>query len=283
MTELTALPRLAPRRPDAHKGDFGRVLIVAGSRGMSGAATLAGQAALRSGAGLVTVACPESIQAIVAAANPCYMTVVLPGDETGHLAGESHQKLQKLAESADILAIGPGMGRTDGVAMTVRNLLKNTAKTTIVDADALNVLAPLEPGMFRASMPVLTPHPGEFARLTGESTPINMEDRLEAAGRFAKRHRIILLLKGHRTIITDGERYAINKTGNPGMATGGSGDVLTGIIAALAGQGLTPLDAAILGAHLHGLAGDLAAARVGQVSLTALDLLSHLPAAFQVL
>lgn len=265
MTEITAVPTLPPRPRDGHKGTFGRVLVIAGSRGMSGTAVLCGSAALKGGAGLVTVMCPESIQDIVAAGNPCYMTTKLDG------------ALHALA-GADVVAIGPGLGSEPFVAAFVKMVAMRFSKPIVIDADALNALSPFEGP--RSSPTILTPHPGEFARLRGEPTPTEHEARREAAIAFAKKHHVVLLLKGHRTIVTDGERVFINFTGNPGMATGGTGDVLTGLIAALLGQGLAPFDAAVLGAHLHGVAGDLAAKALGEVSMTALDLLQCLPQAF---
>jgi NAD(P)H-hydrate epimerase len=266
---------LPPRRADAHKGDFGRVLVLAGRRGMSGAAVLSGIAALRGGAGLVTVACPLAIQDIVAAAFPCYMTLGLPCDDDGAITTPAISVLKK--QSANVLALGPGLGTSDGAAGVVRNLLTTTDTPAVVDADGLNVLSPFD--LKRAAPLILTPHPGEFARLSGQPAPKTHEERLAAAVTFAKTHNLILLLKGHRTIVTDGDRYFVNTTGNPGMATGGSGDVLTGLLAALLGQKLDPFDAACLGAHLHGAAGDHAASEFGEVSMTAWDLLNALPRA----
>jgi NAD(P)H-hydrate epimerase len=248
---------------------------------MSGAAVLCGQAALRSGAGLATIACPRAIQDVVAAGFHCYTTSGLNGDENGRLATADLPALIALATNTDVLAVGPGLGNGDGVALCIRGLLK-LEKSVVIDADGLNAISPLEDETLasRRAATVVTPHPGEFARLTGEAAPVAHEQRLAAAMSFAQRHRTVLLLKGHCTIIADGQSYSINATGNPGMATGGTGDVLTGIIAALIGQKLDAFDAAVLGAHVHGLAGDLAAAELGQVSMTAADLLAHLPQAF---
>lgn len=278
MTETTAIPRLSPRIVEGHKGTFGRVLVVAGSRGLSGAAVLCGMASIKSGAGLVTVACPGLIQDVVSSGFPCYTTAGLPCDENGRLTVASTDSVLKLSQTSDVIAVGPGLGNSDGVANVVRTLLANSDKTLVLDADALNVLAPYNSA--RIPPTILTPHPGEFSRLTGNVTPTESASRRNVALAFAKEHRVVLLLKGHRTIVTDGERYFINCTGNPGMATGGSGDVLTGLIAALVGQGLSPFDACCLGAHLHGLAGDLAAREFGEVSMTALDLLNQIPKAF---
>ena len=255
-------PRLPPRRADSHKGDYGRVLIVAGSRGFSGAAVLCGRGALRGGAGLVTVACPRDIQDVVAAGDPCYMTFA-PTEDAADLP------------KADVVAVGPGLGPNAGGL--VRELLAHFAGPLVIDADAL---AAVPRGGFARSVPaVLTPHPGEFARMLGKTTGEVQADREGLAVGFARAEGVVLLLKGSGTVVTDGRRVYRNGTGNPGMATGGCGDVLTGLIAALLGQGLPPFEAAALGAWVHGRAGDLAAQRLGEVSLTASDLLDTLPAA----
>ena len=255
-------PRLPPRRADSHKGDYGRVLVIAGSRGFSGAAVLCGRAALRGGAGLVTVACPRDIQDIVAAGDPCYMTFART---------EAAADLPK----ADVIAVGPGLGLNS--AELVRELVTQFAGPLVIDADAL---AAVPRGGFARNVPaVLTPHPGEFARMLGVPITEVQADREGLAVGFARAEGVVLLLKGSGTIVTDGRRVYRNTTGNPGMATGGCGDVLTGLIAALLGQGLPPFEAAALGAWVHGRAGDLAAQRLGEVSLVASDVLDSLPAA----
>ncbi|HEY8504230.1 MAG TPA: NAD(P)H-hydrate dehydratase [Gemmataceae bacterium] len=280
---VTALPKLPPRPRDGHKGTFGRVLVVAGSRGMSGAAILTGSGALRGGAGLVQVVCPREVQPVVAAGNPCYLTAGLACDSDGHFAGAAEDQLIALAERADVLAVGPGLGVTEGTIWLVRNLLERGGRPTVLDADGLNVLAPLEPGELRgrADPLILTPHPGELARLLGTSAAELLADREARAVAFAADQGVVLVLKGHQTLVTDGRRLYRNETGNPGMGTGGTGDVLTGLIAALLGQGLDPFAAAQLGVFLHGRAGDLAAAELGEVSLTAADLPDYLPYAFR--
>lgn len=284
MTELTSVPRLAPRDPLCHKGSFGRVLIVAGSRGMSGAAVLCGTAALKCGAGLVTVACPDTIQPVVAAGFPCYTTVPLP-DQDGHLSGDAVQQAALLAKQSDAIAIGPGLGTGAAMSMTVTELLRRVSHPVVLDADGLNAISPLNSNILklRTSPTVLTPHPGEFARLTNAPPPVSEADRLAAAARFAATHHIVMVLKGHDSIVTDGEQFYINRTGNPGMATGGSGDVLTGMVAALIAQGLSAMQAAILAVHVHGLAGDLAAADRGQIGMTAMDILDRLAPALMEL
>jgi ADP-dependent NAD(P)H-hydrate dehydratase len=280
----TALPKLQSRSADSHKGDYGRALLVGGSRGMSGAIALAGKATLRSGAGLVTLAVPRGIQDVVAAIEPSYMTRALP-DFDDRLTVPAADDVLELAAMATAVALGPGLGRSAALTELVVRLYREIRQPMVVDADALFALAE-EPAALAAAVGprVLTPHPGEFARLTGEKP--DGSHRAEAAAKLAQRDstgRIVVLLKGHHTVVTDGHRYSINQTGNPGMATGGSGDVLTGIITALICQHLSPFDAARLGAHVHGLAGDLAAAELGQVSLIASDLIDYLPKAFQSL
>jgi NAD(P)H-hydrate epimerase len=275
------LPTLPPRAADSHKGSYGRVLIVAGSRGMSGAAILCAGSALRGGAGLVRLAVPALIQNLVAVANPCYTTFGLPHDDTGRLTDASEVELISLARDNDVIAVGPGLGQGHGVTSVVLALLKIANGPLVLDADALNVLVGHVDRLTTSTAPViLTPHPGEFARLLKTTTAVVQANRVELAVRFARERNVLLVLKGHGTLVTDGRRLYRNTTGNPGMATGGTGDVLTGLIAALLGQGLLPFEAAQLGVHLHGLAGDLARSVLGEVSLTAVDLLDYLPRAF---
>lgn len=279
------LPRLPRRAHDSHKGTFGTVQVVAGSVGMTGAAVLTGRAALRAGAGLVRVACPAAAQAVVAAGNPCYTTAGIRQHADGSFGEGAADELVELGRSADAVAVGPGLGQGVGVAEFVRAVVGGLPEVPVVlDADGLNAVAPFEGTFAGRSEPlILTPHPGEFARLTGAAVPKTAEDRLREAVAFAARWRVVLLLKGSGTLVTDGGRLYRNTTGNPGMATGGSGDVLTGVIAALLGQGLSAFDAAALGAWAHGRAGDIAAADLGQTGLVATDVIEHLPHAFREL
>jgi ADP-dependent NAD(P)H-hydrate dehydratase len=280
--EITELPVLPPRAPDSNKGNFGRVLVVAGSRGMSGAAVLCASAALRGGAGLVKLAVPESILPLVAVANPCYLTAPLPQDEHGQLADQAEGELLSLARANDVLALGPGLGRSPAITALVSSVLTQAQLPIVLDADGLNALQPHTERLKGRSAPlVLTPHPGEFARLLGSDVATVQSQRQELAVRFAAEHGVVLVLKGHGTVVTDGRRVYRNTTGNPGMATGGTGDVLTGLIAALLGQKLEPFAAAQLGVHLHGLAGDMARDELGEVSLIASDLLAYLPRALR--
>ena len=284
VTPIDHPPRLPPRERDGHKGTYGKVLVVAGSRGLSGAAVLCGRAALRGGAGLVQVATPANVQDVVAIGCPCYTTFGIRMHTDGTFAEGAWADLVELGRAADVVAVGPGLGRHPCVTATVRAILTALPDTPIVlDADALNALAPLADDFKNRPAPlVFTPHPGEFARLTGQPVPSADERESQAVG-FARRVGGVLLLKGAGTVVTDGTRVYRNATGNPGMATGGSGDVLTGLIAALIGQGLSPFDAAALGAWVHGRAGDLAADALGQTSLTATDLLEYIPVVFREL
>jgi ADP-dependent NAD(P)H-hydrate dehydratase len=274
------LPQLPPRKSEAHKGDFGTALIVGGSRGMSGAAGLAGMAALRGGAGLVRVAVPEVCLDTVAGFEPSYTTIPLPCDAAGRLSEVATPKIKESAQAATAMALGPGLGRSPELDGLVAALYREIDRPMVVDADALNALS-TQPKLLAApgGPRVLTPHPGEFARLIGKK--LEGESRQKAAVELAGRCGVVVLLKGHRTLITDGKRQAVNITGNPGMATGGTGDILTGLITALLCQKLDLFDAARLGAYLHGLAGDLAAEQLGQISLTARDVIEFLPKAFR--
>lgn len=279
------LPSLPPRRSESHKGDYGRVLIVGGSRGMAGAPALAAKAALRSGAGLVTLAVPTSIQTSVASFEPSYMTLGFGTDEQHTLSGREVDDLLQAADHMTALALGPGLGNAVYTAELVHELYSRLELPMVVDADGLNALA-RDLGLLQQSVAarILTPHPGEFARLTGETASSEVQQRANQAAELCRQDEAgntIVVLKGHQTIITDGIRYAVNSTGNPGMATGGTGDCLTGVITALVAQGLSAWEAARLGAHMHGLAGDLAAAELGEVSMIASDLVDYLPRAFQ--
>ncbi|MEX2288604.1 MAG: NAD(P)H-hydrate dehydratase [Planctomycetaceae bacterium] len=274
-----------PRRPDdAHKGTFGRVLIVAGSRGMSGAAALAGLGALRGGAGLVYVAVPVGILPIVASIEPSYLTIALPEDENGRVGGKAEKILDELIPKHEAVAIGPGCGQSTELTSLARQLFASVELPMVIDADGLNALAGSGDALRAHAGPrILTPHPGEFARLISSDVKTVQANREELAAKFARDNGIVLVLKGQGTVITDGERLAVNATGNSGMATGGTGDVLTGLIAALLAQGMSAFDAARLAAHLHGLAGDLAAAELTKPALIASDLPRYLPAAWSQL
>jgi ADP-dependent NAD(P)H-hydrate dehydratase len=275
---------LPPREPESHKGTFGRAMIIGGSRGKAGAPALAGMAALRSGAGLVTVVVPQSVQETVAGFEPSLMTVGLGNRDTDELLQEHTTEIEDLAKNQTALAIGPGMGTEPETIRLVQALYHKIPQPMVVDADGLNALAQWHEGLRHIPAPrILTPHPGEFERLTAKKFHADLQQRAEQAAKLAQRDttsQTIVVLKGHRTIVTDGKRVSFNQTGNPGMATGGSGDSLTGILTALLAQGMSPWNAARLGVHVHGLAGDLAAKELGQVSMIASDIIDYLALAF---
>ena len=276
LTRASMRALLTPRAADSHKGDYGRVSIVAGSTGKTGAACLAALGALRSGAGLVTIAAPSGCVSIVASMAPEYMTI--PIDETPDgLDGDSVDHV--LEAVGDVLAIGPGLGQAPGTKAFVQALVDRATVPLVVDADGLNAFAgqPERLAGREGRDVIITPHPGEMARLLGVTTEEVQSDRLEVARRFAETHHVYVVLKGHRSVIAtpDGTVF-INPTGNPGMATGGTGDVLTGMIAAWLAQLLDAEAACKLAVYLHGMAGDLAEADEGEVSMTAGDLAGHL-------
>ena len=254
---------ILPKRPlDSHKGRFGIVLVVAGGRGMAGAAALCGASALRSGAGLVRIASPVEVQPTVASFEPSYMTFPLPQDAQGLLDFEaSREALSHLLTQADVLAVGPGLGQSESLRRFVKWVVEAVELPTVLDADGLNGLAGQSEILRGLSRPfVVTPHPGEFARLAVTSINEVQKDRKRHAAEFAAlAEPLVVVLKGSGTVVTDGRRVYVNTTGNPGMATGGVGDVLTGVIAALVGQSLPAFEACQLGVYAHGLAGDIAA------------------------
>ena len=267
---LTLLP---DRDPWGHKGSFGKVLLLCGSRGYTGAAYLSAMGALRSGAGLVFLGVPESIYAIEAIKLNEPVVFPLP-DREGKLSEEAIPEILERLPRLDAVLIGCGLGQSEGTLSVVKAVLENAECPVVVDADGINVLSAHKDILRGRAYPtVLTPHDGEFARLGS----VVGEDRMAAAGRLAKDLGCIVLLKGHRTCITDGSTCYRNTTGNPGMAVGGSGDVLSGMIVSLLGQGIAPLEAAACGAWLHGAAGDLLAEELGQYGLLPSDMLKVLP------
>ena len=275
------LPKLPQREAESHKNDYGRALLIGGSTGLSGAITMSGLAALRGGAGLVQLGVPRAVQPIVAGYEPSYMVLGLPDDNEGRLSLAALGKIRELAESATALAIGPGIGRSSELVELVASLYQRVAQPMVIDADGLNALAAQPEILSQPAGPrILTPHPGEFARLV-QDKDLTTDQQRRRAVELALKCGVVIVLKGHQTLVTDGRRSGLNQTGNPGMATGGTGDVLTGLITALLCQNLPPWEAARLAAHLHGLAGDHAADEVGQVSLIATDLIDYLPDAVQ--
>ena len=284
------IPRLPLRALDAHKGLFGHALIIGGATGMSGAISITGTACLRSGAGLVTLGMPRCSHGVVASFDPNYMTLPLPCDSDGRLNCDAEFALSIPLTRASCVAIGPGLGRSDASDRLVAFLFENFERPLLVDADGLNALSEsrIWQESVRGTTPpfsrlrILTPHPGEWERLCGVSAKDRV-GQVEAANDLAARTKCIVLLKGNQTLITNGKDSFINSTGNASMAVGGSGDCLTGIITALVCQRMEGLDAARLGAHLHGLAADIAHERLGTPSTLATDLIRYLPAAFRKL
>ena len=266
--------RLLPDRdPRAHKGNFGKILLLCGSRGYTGAAALAAMGSVRSGAGLVYLAVPECIYEIEAVKLTEAIVLPLPSRD-GTYAIEAAQEVRALLATMDAVLIGPGMGQSEGALAVLEEVLDHFDGPIVVDADGLNLMATHKVLLRRRNGPtVLTPHEGEFKRLA----PDFQGDRFSSAVEFANEHGCILVLKGHETLITDSAVSYRNSTGNPGMAVGGSGDVLAGMIVSLLGQGIEPLQAAALGAWLHGAAGDLSAERLGQYAMLPTDLLEDLP------
>ena len=277
LTRARMRPLVQPRPVDAHKGDFGHVLVVAGAQGRSGAAHLTAMGALRSGAGLVTIATPPWCQGVLAGMAPEYMTDALAVAEDGGIAAGEVDRL--LERAHDVIAVGPGIGTRPGTIAFVHALVERAGVPLVLDADALNAFVE-DPDRLAGAEGrdvIVTPHPGEFARLVGIPIGDVQGNRVEVARNFAAAHRLYVVLKGHRTIIaTPDERVFINPTGNAGMASGGMGDVLTGMIAGWLGQLLDAEAACKLGVFLHGSAADLAEAAEGEVALTASDLLDHL-------
>jgi NAD(P)H-hydrate epimerase len=288
---------VGPRPRDSNKGMYGHVLVIGGSLGKAGAAAMAGFSALRAGVGLVTVATARSILPTVASFHPELMTEPLEETGDGTISVDALELLQQLAEKKTVLAIGPGISRNEETAEVVRTVVSESDVPVVLDADGLNAFEGraedfnrkgrkrTAKGAEKSPTLVLTPHPGEMARLTGLSTKDIQRDRVNIARKFAQQHQVILVLKGDRTIVAspDGQAW-VNPTGNPGMATGGTGDILTGIIAGILAQNPNRAFESVLAAvFLHGLAGDIACARVGEHSLAATDLINALPEAFRQL
>ena len=256
---ITRVPRLPRRATTAHKGTFGTVVVIAGSESMLGAAILCARGALRGGAGLVSAVLPASLRTAFMTAVPAATTQV-------------RVSWRRAVDTAEAVVIGPGLGQDPGAERLVRAVLAHAAVPVVVDADALNIMAPLRRPRSCKAPRVLLPHPGEAGRLLGTDAAVVQRDREFAAAELAKRSGMVAVLKGHQTIVTDGSRRFCNTTGNPGMATGGSGDVLAGLCGALLAQGMEAFAAACLAVHAHGKAGDLVARRLSPAGLCAEDL-----------
>jgi NAD(P)H-hydrate epimerase len=286
MINIQEVIRRFPRRPSgAHKGDLGHVLVLAGSYGYTGAAYLASQAAVLTGSGLVTLAVGKSLYPIMA--QKLTEVMVRPFFETkdASLSLMAEKEVLAFLERCDVLAIGPGISRNRETQQLVRNLIGKVGKPVVLDADGINALAG-HAGLLKSAggAMVLTPHPGEMARLTGKDISEIEKNRKDVALSFASEYNTVLVLKGRETVVAapSGDVY-VNNTGNAGMATGGTGDVLTGMIASFIGQKAAPFDAAVLGAYYHGLAGDIALKEKGALSLLATDILNRLPEALKAL
>ena len=284
ITAREIAPLIGPRPLAANKGNFGHVLVIGGSFGKAGAAAMAGMAALRSGAGLSTVATPKSVLATVAGFHPEVMTEPLDETDAGSISTRANERVDALTKGKTVLAVGPGISRIPETSEFVRSLVVNCKTPIVLDADGLNAFegrASELNGKGRSL--VITPHPGEMARLAASTIAAVQRDRINVARTFAREHELIVVLKGHRTLIAqrDGTVW-VNTTGNPGMATGGTGDILTGMVAGLIAQNPQRIAEAVIAAvHLHGLAGDVARESMGEHSLVATDLIKALPEAFR--
>ena len=286
---VTQLPPLNKRGLAMHKGEAGRLFCVAGSMGMVGAATLASRAALRTGAGLVRVGMPWRLAAVVAGRDPNVMTSALPETEDGTISAMSPAKILKQAEGSDVMLIGPGLSQNPQTVQAVINLLPQVKQKLVIDADGLNAIAHDHCEVLTSiqrtnGLPILTPHPEEMLRLLGDeydgaSLKEGDEHRRDVAVFFARKYKVVVVLKGYHTVVTDGTKVYVNQTGNPGMAKAGVGDVLSGAIAALRCQGLGSFESACLGVYLHGLAGDIVCAKMGEIGMIATDIIEELPEA----
>jgi NAD(P)H-hydrate epimerase len=284
ITARDVAPLIGPRPAESNKGSYGHVLVVGGSLGKAGSVAMAGMAALRGGAGLSTVATPKSVLGTVAGFHPELMTEPLPETDVGTISSSALNRIEELAKGKSVLAVGPGISRDPQTAALVRTLVAKVPLPMVLDADGLNAFEGRTDELNgKGRTLVITPHPGEMARLAGGTVADVQKDRLGVARKFARDHELIVVLKGHRTLVVqpDGEAW-VNTTGNPGMSTGGTGDILTGMVAGMLGQHQKDALGAVLAAvHLHGLAGDVVRESVGEHSLVATDLLKGLPDAFR--
>jgi len=290
MLRVKNLPKLISRKRNTHKGNYGRVLVLAGSPGMTGAAYLCCKAALRSGSGIVTLGIPKSLNFVMETKLTCVMTHPLPETKALTLSNRGREEILKLCERHDVVALGPGLSQQPETKNLILWLIKTIDRSIVIDADGINALTGKLHILYNIKENVvLTPHPGEMSRLINlDSAKDVQKKRLNIATQFVKSiHKqlgkgkdFILVLKGDKTIVADYNKVYINRTGNPGMATAGAGDVLTGIIVSLIGQGFNVFNASQLGVHIHGLAGDMASKKKGKVSMIASDILDFLPDAF---
>jgi NAD(P)H-hydrate epimerase len=279
--------RLLQRKPDSHKGDFGHILIVAGSTRFSGAAILCAEAAMRSGAGLVTLAVPKSIHnAVLKLKLREVMTLPLPDNISGEASLSAFRIIKDFLKKIDLLVIGPGMGRQASTQNLIKKIIAQVNIPLVIDADGINALTKNPRILLRNRKKqrreiIITPHLGEMARLLGLTTQEVQKKRKLIASGFARKYGLTIVLKGHNSIVADSKNLYTNKTGNPGMSTAGSGDVLTGLIAAFFAQRLNAFNAAKYAVYLHGLAGDIAAKEKTQISLIASDIIAKIPEAIK--
>lgn len=277
------IKKIPARKNDSHKGDYGKVFVVAGSVGMTGAASLAALGAMRSGSGLVTCGVPESLNSIMEIKLTEIMTLPLPETKKQTLSLKARERIIDFAGRCDVVAMGPGLGGDKETRSLVKKLVKDVEQPLVLDADGLNAMEGcIEDLRRRRFRTIITPHPGEMARLLGQTVEAVQSDRKAAARGVAEITDAIVCLKGHRTVVANpaGDIY-VNDTGNSGMATGGSGDVLTGMIASFVGQGIDDFSAAVSAVYIHGLAGDIAVERKGPFSMIASDIIECLPEAFK--
>ena len=276
------IKRILTRKADSHKGDYGKVLVLAGSPGMTGAAALTCLGALRSGAGLITLGIPKSLNAIMEVKLTEVMTCPLPETRMGTLSVRALKPLLSRIKQYDVLAIGPGLSQDVETQQLVRTLINNTSCPLVIDADGLNALVGYTEILAKKkSSVIITPHLKEFSRIFKVNTKRIQSHRKKSAAHYSLQYGITVVLKGNTTIVAEGKHCYCNTTGNPGLATGGSGDVLTGIIASFLGQGMKPFLAAQYAVYIHGLAADIAIRDKTQVSLIPSDLLDYLPRAFK--
>lgn len=270
------------RRKDTHKGDYGHLFILGGSPGLTGAVCLAGNAAMRSGCGLATIGIPAGLNAIIEMKLTEAMSLPLPETPSGTFSAKAAgPALEFINNKADAVLIGPGISTLEETAEFVKEVIRQTEKPVIIDADAIKIIAGAKQLLKkRKNSLILTPHPGEMSFLTEIEVKEIQKNREENAKAFAQEYNVTVILKGHRTVITDGKNNCINLTGNPGMATAGSGDVLAGITGSFLAQGYPAFESAKYAAYIHGLAGDIAAKETGETSLIASDIIAKLPAAF---
>lgn len=277
--------QLLRRKKDSHKGDFGHLFVLAGSAGMTGAAILVCRSALRAGVGLVTLGIPKSLIEVFEKQLVEVMTLPLAETKSQTLSEKAYNKISNFLKKTDCLAIGPGLSVNPSTGKLAGKVIRQCRLPLVIDADAINALSGhlkvLRNTRYARRNTILTPHPGEMARLINKSVSYIQQNRKNIATKFAKDFKVIVILKGHNTIVADSRNCYINKTGNPGMASAGMGDCLTGIVAAFLAQGLDSFSAAKFGAYIHGLAGDLAAKEKGELGLIATDLIEKIPVAIK--